>query len=55
MKTGQKTRHKVRRGETLAAIAGRYHTTADAIRRWNGLSGGSPAAGRVLIIYYGTK
>ena len=40
--------HKVRRGETLAAIADRYGVTAAEIRRLNGLQGNSVSAGRRL-------
>jgi murein endopeptidase len=41
-------RHKVRRGETLAAVARRYHTTATHLANVNGLKSQSVRPGMVL-------
>jgi membrane-bound lytic murein transglycosylase D len=41
-------RHTVRRGDTLGAIARRYRTSVDAIKRLNGLRGNLIRVGQVL-------
>jgi membrane-bound lytic murein transglycosylase D len=43
--------HKVRRGETLSAIAHKYHTTVNAIKRKNGLRKSFISTGMHLKIY----
>ena len=43
-------RHKVRPGETISEIAGRYHTTVAAVRAANGLKGNLIRAGAYLTI-----
>lgn len=43
--------HKVRRGETLAGIASKYHTTVGNIKRWNGLRSNTIKVGQRLAIY----
>jgi membrane-bound lytic murein transglycosylase D len=42
--------HRVRRGQTLGAIARRYGTTVRALRSHNGLRGDQVRAGQVLRI-----
>ena len=44
-------RHRIRPGDTLEAIARRYGTTVQALRRWNGLPDSRIAAGQVLLIF----
>lgn len=48
-------RHKVKSGEAISQIARRYHTTVDAIRAANGLSGNVIRAGSYLTIPVATK
>ncbi len=43
--------HKVRKGETLAGIASKYHTTVANIKRWNGLRSNTIKVGQRLAIY----
>ena len=47
--------HRVRRGETLVAIAHRYGVTAADLKRLNGLSGNSVAAGHRLRLHEGVS
>lgn len=47
----QKVTHRVRRGETLSAIARRYGTTVASVREWNALRGTAIQAGQHLTIY----
>lgn len=47
----QKIYHKVRKGETLAGVASRYHTTVNEIKRWNGLKSNTIKVGQMLAIY----
>jgi membrane-bound lytic murein transglycosylase D len=44
-------RHRIRPGDTLEAIARRYGTTVEALRRWNGLPDSRIAAGQDLLIF----
>ncbi|MGD8616404.1 MAG: LysM peptidoglycan-binding domain-containing protein, partial [Gammaproteobacteria bacterium] len=46
----QWVRHKIRSGETLSHIAGRYRTTVAALRETNDLSGSAIRAGRHLLV-----
>jgi membrane-bound lytic murein transglycosylase D len=48
-----RTRHTVRKGETLATIAARYGVTVQDIRRWNHLTGTSVRRGTRLKIRTG--
>ena len=48
-----RSRHTVRRGETLASIAAQYNVTVADIRRWNRLTGNSVRRGTRLIIRTG--
>ncbi|MGH7730930.1 MAG: LysM peptidoglycan-binding domain-containing protein, partial [Candidatus Eiseniibacteriota bacterium] len=48
-----RTRHTVRRGETLASIAGKYGVTVSDIKRWNHLASGSVRRGTRLKIRVG--
>jgi membrane-bound lytic murein transglycosylase D len=48
-------RHKVRSGETISGIAAHYHTTIDAIRRTNGITGNTIRAGSYLTIPVASK
>lgn len=43
--------HKIREGETLGAIARKYHTSVANIKKWNGLKSDNIRAGRTLKIY----
>ena len=47
----QKVTHRVRRGESLSAIARRYGATVASVREWNGLRGSAIQAGQRLTIY----
>ena len=49
--SGDVTYHKVRSGETLGAIASRYHVTVSQIKKWNGLRNSMIRAGQRLKIY----
>ena len=44
------TKHKVRRGETLGAIAFRYGVTVDNLKDWNNLSSSRIDVGQTLIV-----
>lgn len=44
------TKHKVRRGETLGAIASRYGVTIDNLKDWNNLSSSRIDVGQTLIV-----
>ena len=51
---GKPLKHRIRRGETLAKIARRYHVTPQRLAAWNGLhSVNQIRAGRMLLIYPG--
>ena len=43
--------HKIREGETLGAIARKYHTSVANIKKWNGLKSDNIRAGKTLKIY----
>ncbi len=43
--------HTVRKGETLAAIASKYHTTVVDIKKWNNLGSNTIRTGQSLAIY----
>ena len=47
--------HKVRKGENLQQVAGRYHTTIANLKRWNRLSSTVIRPGQRLVAYYGEK
>jgi peptidoglycan lytic transglycosylase D len=49
--SGRRITYKVRRGDTLGAIATRYRTTIDQLKSWNGLRGTRLAAGDMLTLY----
>ncbi len=51
----QWTRHKVKSGESLLVIAKQYHTTVDAIRSANAISGNLIRAGDFLLIPVATR
>ena len=44
------TKHKVRRGETLASIAEKYGVSVSNLREWNGISGSNIKAGQTLVV-----
>lgn len=48
---GGVTYHKIRRGENLGSIAGKYGVRVKDLQRWNGLRGTNIAAGKRLKIY----
>lgn len=45
------TYHKIRNGETLGSIAGKYGVSIKNLQKWNGLRGTNIAAGKRLKIY----
>ncbi|HEX7410726.1 MAG TPA: LysM peptidoglycan-binding domain-containing protein [Bacteroidales bacterium] len=47
----QRASHKVRRGESLATIARKYHCTTSDIKEWNGLKRSKVSTGQRLTIY----
>ena len=49
--TGNRIVHKVKRGETLGGLAGRYHTSVSQIKKWNNLKGSTIRIGQRLYIY----
>lgn len=50
-KTSNRIRYKVRSGDFLGKIAGRYGVKVSSIKRWNGLRSNSLKIGQRLIIY----
>lgn len=46
--------HRVRRGETLQRIAGRYGVTVSSLKSWNRIHGKKVKAGRTLVVYTDT-
>lgn len=50
-KNTEKVVHKVKRGETLAAISNKYGVSTASIRKWNGLKSNKVAVGRNLTLY----
>jgi lysophospholipase L1-like esterase len=48
--SGKYTTHKIKPGETLGGIAAKYHVSADAIRKLNGIKGSKIVAGKTLKI-----
>lgn len=44
-------RYKVRKGDTVLAVADDYGVPADKLRKWNHLSGNTLRQGRLLLIY----
>ena len=48
---GKLTYHKIRSGETLGGIAGRYGVTVKQLQSWNGLRNTNISAGKQLKIY----
>lgn len=49
--SGSATYHKIRSGETLGSIAGKYGVSIKNLQKWNGLRGTNIAAGKRLKIY----
>ncbi len=49
-KSSRQRVHKVRRGDTLASIAGEYNTSVAALKRDNGKASGNLRPGQVLVI-----
>lgn len=43
--------HKVRKGETLSAIARRYHVSEKSLKEWNQVKGNHVASGQSLKVY----
>lgn len=48
--SGQYAKHKIRRGDTLSAIADNYQVSVNAIRRMNGMKNDAIQVGKVLLI-----
>ncbi len=49
--SGTLTYHKIRSGESLSTIAGRYRVSVNDIKKWNGLRNNKIVAGKQLKIY----
>lgn len=49
--SGKLTYHKIRSGESLSTIAGRYRVSVNDIKKWNGLRNNKIVAGKQLKIY----
>ncbi|MDR3119667.1 MAG: transglycosylase SLT domain-containing protein [Mediterranea sp.] len=49
--TGKLVYHKIRSGESLSSIAGRYRVKVNDIKKWNGLKNNNIVAGKSLKIY----
>jgi len=49
--SGRRVTYKVRRGDTLGAIATKYRTTIQQVKSWNRLHGTRVAAGETLTLY----
>jgi membrane-bound lytic murein transglycosylase D len=47
----EKTTHRVKSGETLGHIAGKYGVRVSEIKRWNGLSSDMIRIGQRLVVY----
>jgi len=52
---GERIVHRVRRGDTLQRIAGKYRTTVGNLKRWNNLESPILRPGQRLVAYYGEK
>lgn len=48
---GEETRYRIRRGDTLGAIARRFGVTVDQLIAWNNLNGTLIRAGATLVLY----
>jgi membrane-bound lytic murein transglycosylase D len=48
---GRYYRYRIRHGDTLSAIAGRFHVSIESLRQWNHLRGSQILAGRTLQVY----
>lgn len=48
---GKLSYHKIRRGETLSTIAGKYGVSVNQLKRWNGMRNTRITAGKRLKIY----
>jgi membrane-bound lytic murein transglycosylase D len=46
-----KSYYRVKKGDTLAAIARQFSTTVAALKRWNAISGTTIRAGDRLTVY----
>jgi membrane-bound lytic murein transglycosylase D len=49
-RSAQSSRHRVRRGETLAAIAKKYDVSVQNLKAWNNVKGSSVKTGTSLIV-----
>jgi membrane-bound lytic murein transglycosylase D len=49
--SGRRVTYRVRRGDTLAAIATKYSTTIQKLKSWNRLRGTRLAAGETLTLF----
>ncbi|MFN3134153.1 MAG: LysM peptidoglycan-binding domain-containing protein, partial [Candidatus Kryptonium sp.] len=47
--------YRVKRGDTLSAIAERYNVSVKDIKRWNGLTGNFIRVGQKIVIYTGSS
>jgi membrane-bound lytic murein transglycosylase D len=53
--SGERVVHRVRKGDTLQAVAGQYRTTVANLKRWNRLGNSVIHPGQRLVAYYGEK
>jgi membrane-bound lytic murein transglycosylase D len=52
---GERVVHRVRKGDTLHSLSGKYRTTVANLKRWNNLQGTVLRPGQRLVAYYGEK
>jgi LysM repeat protein len=52
---GERVVHRVRKGDTLQAVAGQYRTTVANLKRWNRMGTSVIHPGQRLVAYYGEK
>ena len=52
---GERVVHRVRKGDNLHSLAGKYRTTVANLKRWNKLNGTVLRPGQRLVAYYGEK
>ena len=53
--TGKLVRYRVRRGDTLASVAGQFDVQPGDLRKWNGLTGSGLLRGMTLKVYPGGR
>jgi len=53
--SGERIVHRVRKGETLEQISGKYRTTVANLRRWNNINGRLIRPGQRVVVFFGEK